>query len=87
MDRSRVSGGGVTAGLDFGPTLLAELCGEQVAKMTQLSMGYDPKSAFDCGTSEAAGLELTRLALTWVQEVDDQHQETAQAARARLALA
>lgn len=41
-DRNRVSGGGVTAGLDFGLVLLAKMLGEDVAKMTQLALEYDP---------------------------------------------
>ena len=35
-DRNRLSGGGVTAGIDFGLTLLAELAGEEVAQSVQL---------------------------------------------------
>jgi cyclohexyl-isocyanide hydratase len=62
-DRNRVSGGGVTAGIDFGLTLLAALRGEQVAKVTQLALEYDPKPPFDTGTPNAAGPELTAMAL------------------------
>ena len=62
-DRNRYTGGGVTAGLDFGLTLLAELRGEQVAKVTQLMMEYDPEPPFDTGTPEAAGPELTAIAI------------------------
>jgi cyclohexyl-isocyanide hydratase len=36
-DRNRVSGGGVTAGIDFALALAAELAGEEVAKMLQLA--------------------------------------------------
>ena len=63
VDRNRVTGGGVTAGIDFGLTLLAELRGEQVAKVTQLMMEYDPEPPFQTGTPEAAGPELTGIAL------------------------
>ena len=38
IDRNRMSGGGVTAGIDFGLTVLAELRGEDVAKAVQLAM-------------------------------------------------
>ncbi|HIK17747.1 MAG TPA: DJ-1/PfpI family protein, partial [Leptolyngbyaceae cyanobacterium M33_DOE_097] len=40
IDRNRVTGAGVTSGIDFGLTLLGLLCGEQVAKMAQLMMEY-----------------------------------------------
>lgn len=59
VDRNRISGGGVTAGLDFGLTLLAELRGEPAAKLTQLMLEYDPKPPFDAGSPEGAGPEAT----------------------------
>jgi cyclohexyl-isocyanide hydratase len=56
-DRNRVSGGGVTAGIDFGLALAAELAGEEVAKTLQLAFEYDPQPPFDCGSPEGAGPE------------------------------
>ena len=61
-DRNRLSGGGVTAGIDFGLTLAAELAGEEIAKSIQLVLEYDPQPPFDCGSPEKAGAErVTRL--------------------------
>jgi cyclohexyl-isocyanide hydratase len=60
-DRNRFSGGGVTAGIDFGLTLLAELRGEVAAKATQLAMEYDPQSPFQTGSPESAGPELIKI--------------------------
>jgi len=57
-DRNRISGGGVTAGIDFGLTLAAELAGEDVAKEIQLMLEYNPEPPFDAGTPEKAGPEL-----------------------------
>jgi cyclohexyl-isocyanide hydratase len=57
-DRNRVSGGGVTAGIDFGLALAAELAGEEVAKALQLAFEYDPQPPFACGSPEGAGPEL-----------------------------
>lgn len=62
LDRNRCSGGGVTAGLDFGLTLLAELRGELTAKVTQLAMEYNPHPPFQVGSPELAGPELTAAA-------------------------
>jgi cyclohexyl-isocyanide hydratase len=59
-DRNRISGGGVTAGIDFGLTLAAELAGEEVAKSIQLVLEYDPQPPFDCGTPEKAGSERVK---------------------------
>jgi cyclohexyl-isocyanide hydratase len=46
IDRNRVTGGGVTAGIDFGLTLLARLCGEQFAREIQLQIEYIPEPPF-----------------------------------------
>lgn len=54
-DRNRMSGGGVTAGIDFALALAAELAGVEWAKTLQLAFEYDPAPPFDCGTPEKAG--------------------------------
>ncbi len=54
VDRNRVTGGGITAGIDFGLTLAALLHGEEVAQGIQLMMQYDPLPPFDSGAPEAA---------------------------------
>lgn len=60
IDRNRVTGAGVTSGIDFGLTLLGLLCGEQIAKMTQLMMEYTPEPPFNAGTPETAGEDVVR---------------------------
>jgi cyclohexyl-isocyanide hydratase len=57
-DRNRISGGGVTAGIDFGLALAAELAGEEVARTIQLALEYDPQPPFHAGSPEAAGPAL-----------------------------
>ena len=59
-DRNRISGGGVTAGIDFGLTVAAELAGEEVAKSIQLMLEYDPQPPFDSGSPEKAGVERVK---------------------------
>lgn len=59
-DRNRITGGGVTAGVDFGLVVAAELAGEDTARLLQLNFEYDPQPPFACGSPEAAGPELTR---------------------------
>jgi cyclohexyl-isocyanide hydratase len=56
-DRNRLSGGGVTAGIDFGLTLAAELAGDEAARLIQLALEYDPAPPFSCGSPEGAGDE------------------------------
>lgn len=58
MDRNRITGGGVTAGIDFALELLALLRGEDHAKMVQLGMEYDPQPPFDAGSPAKAGPEM-----------------------------
>lgn len=55
IDRNRVTGGGVTAGIDFALTLCALVRGEDHARMVQLSLEYDPAPPFDAGSPERAG--------------------------------
>jgi cyclohexyl-isocyanide hydratase len=54
FDRNRVSGGGVTAGIDFALALTAAIRGEDHAKFVQLSLEYDPQPPFDSGTPDKA---------------------------------
>jgi cyclohexyl-isocyanide hydratase len=60
-DRNRLTGGGVTAGIDFALTLAAILTDEMAAKRAQLTIEYAPAPPFHAGTPEEAGPELTRL--------------------------
>jgi transcriptional regulator GlxA family with amidase domain len=69
-DRNRVSGGGVTAGIDFGLVLLAKLVGEDVAKATQLAMEYDPEPPFDAGSPKKAGPAITKKVREWMGPLD-----------------
>jgi cyclohexyl-isocyanide hydratase len=62
-DRNRITGGGVTAGIDFALTLVAELYGADTAKAIQLNIEYAPSPPFDAGTPESAGSELVMRAL------------------------
>ncbi|WP_293336960.1 DJ-1/PfpI family protein [Microcoleus sp. CAWBG58] len=55
VDRDRITGGGVTAGIDFGLVLADKLCGEETAKMIQLILEYHPAPPFNAGSPESAG--------------------------------
>ncbi len=52
IDRNRITGGGVTAGIDFGFTLAAILGGEQLARRFQLGLEYDPQPPYDSGSPD-----------------------------------
>jgi cyclohexyl-isocyanide hydratase len=53
-DGSTFTGGGVTAGIDFAFTLMAEIAGASVAQAVQLSLEYDPHPPFAAGTPALA---------------------------------
>ena len=65
IDRNRMTGGGVTAGIDFGLTIAEVLCAEESAKIAQLLMEYDPPPPFDVGSPEKAGAELVNKAIAY----------------------
>jgi cyclohexyl-isocyanide hydratase len=52
------TGGGVTAGIDFALTIVAEIAGNQVAQGIQLSIEYDPAPPFDSGTPNKAQSDI-----------------------------
>ncbi|MGE5152071.1 MAG: DJ-1/PfpI family protein, partial [Rhodospirillaceae bacterium] len=80
-DRNRISGGGVTAGIDFGLTVAAELAGEEVAKSIQLVLEYDPAPPFDSGSPEKAGPErVQRLRERLVPMLESRRKANAEAA-------
>ena len=60
FDRNRVTGGGVTAGIDFALALVAAIEGEENARAIQLGLEYDPHPPFDSGTPDKAGEDLVR---------------------------
>jgi len=63
-DRNRVTGAGVTAGLDFSLSLAARLKGETFAKAVQLGLEYEPAPPFKAGSPDSAGPELTSVLRT-----------------------
>jgi cyclohexyl-isocyanide hydratase len=54
VDRNRVTGGGVTAGMDFALTIVALLHGDAIAQSMQLAMEYDPEPPFRSGSPRVA---------------------------------
>ncbi|MEM7772521.1 MAG: DJ-1/PfpI family protein [Cyanobacteria bacterium P01_A01_bin.37] len=67
VDRNRITGGGVTAGIDFGLTIVSILYGEETAKIVQLLLEYDPAPPFDTGSPAKAGSELVNKAVLFMQ--------------------
>jgi cyclohexyl-isocyanide hydratase len=66
VDRNRITGGGVTAGIDFGLVLLAKLRGDDAAKLTQLAMEYDPAPPFNSGSPKTAEPAIVQQAMSYM---------------------
>ena len=54
VDRNRITGGGVTAGIDFGLVVIAEIQGKAAAELAQLALEYDPQPPFNSGHPRTA---------------------------------
>ncbi len=66
IDGNRITGGGVTAGIDFALRVAAELCGEPIAKAIQLGLEYNPAPPFASGhpdVADATTVELVKARL------------------------
>jgi cyclohexyl-isocyanide hydratase len=54
IDRNRITGGGVTAGIDFALTLVALLVDQHTAEAVQLRLEYNPAPPFHSGSPDTA---------------------------------
>jgi len=57
-DGKIITSAGVSAGIDMALYLAEQICGEQVAKMIQLGIEYDPKPPHDSGSPEKVPAEI-----------------------------
>lgn len=58
IDRDRITGGGVTAGIDFALQVVAEIQGKKAAEEIQLMIEYDPEPPFLSGHPKSASPDL-----------------------------
>lgn len=61
IDRNRITGAGVTAGIDLGLTLVGQLRGDTLAKGAQLFAEYDPHPPYQSGSCLTAPPEIVSL--------------------------
>lgn len=83
-DGRYITGGGVTAGIDFALTVVAELAGETVAQGIQLAVEYAPAPPFDAGRPETAPPEVLRRISTLYGKGMDERLAAAEKAAAAL---
>ncbi len=80
-DGRYITGGGVTAGIDFALTLIAELAGADVAQGIQLAVEYAPAPPFDAGRPETAPAKvLERISALYGKAMDQRVEAAKQAA-------
>jgi cyclohexyl-isocyanide hydratase len=85
VDRNRVTGGGVTAGIDFALTLVSLLVDRRTAEAIQLRLEYNPAPPFNAGSPDAAPPEILALMKERIAATQPRRSEAIHRAAARLA--
>jgi cyclohexyl-isocyanide hydratase len=86
-DGNIITGGGVTAGIDFALVIAAELMGEAFAQAVQLNLEYAPAPPFNAGRPETAPADGLERVKTRMAEVLPGRRKGVQAAAARIRIA
>lgn len=84
VDRNRVTGGGVTAGIDFGLALASELRGRRTAERIQLYMEYHPQPPFEAGSPDTAPPEVVSEFHCYAMDMLEARRQAVARAAARL---
>jgi cyclohexyl-isocyanide hydratase len=83
-DGNVITGGGVTAGMDFALTLIAELRGEGAAQCAQLALEYAPNPPFNAGAKETAPVAIRDMVVAqFGQLMGDTHKRVAAFVKSR----
>jgi cyclohexyl-isocyanide hydratase len=86
FDRNRVTGGGVTAGIDFALALVAQIAGDATAQTIQLALEYDPAPPLQSGTPSSAGPDIVAAYLDRADRLAPDRLDKIKAAALRLGL-
>jgi cyclohexyl-isocyanide hydratase len=84
-DGNVITGGGVTAGIDFALSVVAELAGPETAQAIQLQIEYAPAPPFDAGAPETAPAAIVSRVRKRNATFAAQRREAVEFAAARLA--
>ena len=85
VDRNRISGGGVTAGIDFALTLVSLLHDQRTAEAIQLRLEYNPAPPFNSGSPDSAPPEVLAFMKERIAQAQIRRGEMIDRAAARLA--
>jgi transcriptional regulator GlxA family with amidase domain len=83
-DGNVITGGGVTAGIDFALGVVAELAGPDTAQAIQLQIEYAPAPPFDAGTPETAPPAILAGERERLAAIEGRRRAAVEAAAARL---
>ena len=83
VDGNVVTGAGVSAGIGFAIYLMSVIYGEEMAKIMQLNIEYDPEPPFRADSPEQAGPEVTAALRTSYTDFVQAAERAARAARRR----
>ncbi len=83
-DGNVITGGGVTAGIDFALVVAAEIGGATLAQVLQLALEYAPAPPFDAGRPETAPPEVLEIAKARLAAQLSPRQAAVEAAATRL---
>ena len=83
-DGNVITGGGVTAGIDFALVVAAEIGGATLAQVLQLALEYAPAPPFDAGRPETAPPEILEIAKARLAAQLSGRQAAVEAAATRL---
>ena len=67
IDRNRMTGGGITSGIDFGIAVAAHWAGDQTGKLIELMMEYAPQPPFGTGRPDLADSETLAIAQKFLE--------------------
>jgi cyclohexyl-isocyanide hydratase len=84
VDRNRITGGGVTAGIDFALTLVSIMVDRESAEAIQLRLEYNPAPPFNAGSPDTAPAEVVALLNERVAPSRQRRREAVARAAARL---
>jgi cyclohexyl-isocyanide hydratase len=74
IDRNRATGGGMTAGLDFGITMIGSILGEPAGRILELLFEYAPQPPFGTGRPELADPNTLAAATKTLKELMPIHE-------------
>lgn len=81
VDRNRITGGGVTAGIDFGLLLIGILRNREYAQAVQLYLEYDPDPPFNSGSPNKAPKRVKSFVYDMMRSAQEFSIETAKKIR------